>query len=260
MKIFEFEKKLLQIFPRKTAESWDQMGLVVGDGARDITHIMCALDVTYDTIDACVKFGANVLLTHHPIFLEPPECIANKINNHTGSLIVYALKKGVALINIHTALDVSPHAFELLPNLLGLTPREILLPLNDFNLGYGQISFLNKKLTLHDFALLVKESFSSTPRIWGDKASYIKTVATWTGSVNSEALEACRSKDIDVLVCGEIKYHGALDAVMQGLKIVELGHDISEFPLVSILAQQARKLVGDDKVLEYEQPLHWFTI
>jgi len=43
----------------------------------------------------------------------------------------------------------------------------------------------------------------------------------------------------DALVCGEVRYHDALDAAESGLAIIEVGHDVSEWPLVEVLGRAA---------------------
>ena len=61
-------------------------------------------------------------------------------------------------------------------------------------------------------------------------------MCTWTGSAGDAAWE-CLRQDIDCLICGEVKYHVALDAASAGLAIIELGHDVSELPFATVLAQ-----------------------
>lgn len=66
----------------------------------------------------------------------------------------------------------------------------------------------------------------------------MRSAVTATGSAGN-VVNACLTAGIDCLICGELKYHTALDAVQQGLCIVELGHDVSELPFATLLAAAA---------------------
>jgi len=58
----------------------------------------------------------------------------------------------------------------------------------------------------------------------------------------------------DVLFGGEVRYHDALDAVGNGLAIIEAGHDATEWPLVRVLADVTRTVLGESGVVE--EPAH----
>ena len=68
-------------------------------------------------------------------------------------------------------------------------------------------------------------------------------VATATGSAGSLVGDALAT-GAQALVAGEVRYHDALDAVESGLAIIELGHDVSEWPLVGLLADAVRAHPG----------------
>ncbi len=46
--------------------------MTVGDPARLVTGVAVALDPTVEAIENAANAGANVLVTHHPAFLQPP--------------------------------------------------------------------------------------------------------------------------------------------------------------------------------------------
>ncbi len=89
----------------------------------------------------------------------------------------------------------------------------------------------------------VAEVFDCTPRVWGDPASQVARVATGTGSAGS-LIGAAVAADADVLFAGEVRYHDALDAVQRGVAVIEAGHDVTEWPLVPILADAVRATPG----------------
>ena len=70
-------------------------------------------------------------------------------------------------------------------------------------------------------------------------------MATATGSGGS-LLGAAKAAHADAIVLGEVRYHEALDALAEGLSIIELGHDVSEWPLVPALASAVKSTPGLD--------------
>ena len=94
----------------------------------------------------------------------------------------------------------------------------------------------------------VAETFDCTPRVWGDPDSPVTRIATGTGSAGS-LIGAAVAADADVLFAGEVRYHDALEAVQRGVAIIEAGHDVTEWPLVPILADAVRATPGLDEGL-----------
>lgn len=258
----ELVSALNRMFPPADAESWDRTGLLVGDPATKIEGVACALDPTVFAVREAANLGANVLVTHHPAFLDPPDSFM-PLSSHAcvpGSVVFEAARLGVALANWHTALDVSAPAQSMLPGMLRLKPSAVLEPLaRDESLGYGQICAIDASegLTLGDLSARCTAVFGRAPRVWGAMDTALSTVCTWTGGAGDAASE-CVKRGIDVLVCGEVKYHAALEASQQGLCIIELGHDVSELPFARILAEScARVGVAREKITLLDQNDAW---
>ena len=261
--VSRLEAALLNLWPRNTAESWDKTGLLVGDPNTSIEGIALALDPTLAAIKEAKRLGANVLITHHPVYLEAQEGFypAGKGVSHVQAAIYEAIKQGLALMCFHTALDVSLEARKALPNLLYLEYRGILEPLDEFpHLGYGQVCTpyeCDKPLSLEHLAARCLASFGRMPRVWGRPNTRIETVVTTTGSAGSMA-SLCLDRGIDCLICGEIKYHNALEAQELGLCIIDLGHDVSELPLVDVMADTLRACgLEDARVIILDQSNNW---
>lgn len=68
------EKALLSVFPKEDACSWDYTGMYVGNPAEEVHGVAVALDPTVRAMKEAVSAGANVLVTHHPVFLDAPTC------------------------------------------------------------------------------------------------------------------------------------------------------------------------------------------
>lgn len=263
MTVGRLEYALLAQFPREDAEEWDRTGLLVGDPAALVTGVAVALDVTGEAIGAAARAGANVLLTHHPAFLDPPVAFSPSYALATapGVNVYTAAAKGVALMNFHTALDASVAEGRLLPNMLNVDFERVLVPrASDERKGYGQLCSVraeDKPFKLAHLAARCTSVFGRAPRVWGDLSRKVDSVVMANGSAG-EVLAAALAANADVLVCGEVKYHAALDAAQAGLSIIELGHDASELPLCALLAQSSIDAgMPSDAVFILDQSDNW---
>lgn len=359
----EIEVAIARRFPPERAESWDRVGLLAGDPSADVTGVTLALDATPEALAATAAAGHNVLVTHHPAFLDPPLSIV--AGTGPGGLVHQAVNSGISIINAHTNLDRDPAAQRLLPELLGLTPAMPLesasMPMSmvtvyvpgDFaervradmaaagagRIGdYTECSFASggtgrfsapdeaqpftgaagrssavdelrvemvcprsragavvaAAVAAHpyeeplvttseigvarnaaalgmvceapedtDLAALTqtaKRALDATPRVWGAPEAPAGVVATTTGSGGS-LIPAALATGANTLICGEVRYHDALDARAAGLSIIELGHDVSEWPLVGLLAQTVAAVQGiaQNDVVQLPPQRGWWT-
>lgn len=256
------ERALLAEFPAADAEAWDRTGMTVGDPARLVTGVALALDPTVEAIEAAASRGANVLITHHPAFLAPPSSFAPASSTaaNPGAGVWRAVERGVSLLSFHTALDVSVRAQRVLPGMLSLSFQQVLEPIpGSQDKGYGQLCTLceDDGLTLGQLAARCTSVFGRAPRVWGDFSRELDRVVTCTGSAGDLGRECLRAQ-VDCLVCGEVKYHDALELSQVGLSIVDLGHDTSELPLVAVLAAAVESVgIPGDMVTVVDQGDNW---
>lgn len=256
------DRQLLADFPASDAESWDRTGMTVGDPSRLVRKIAFALDPTVEAICAAADGGANVLVTHHPLYLAPPDSFApaSSAAVSPGAGVWCAIERGVAVLSFHTALDVSPRAQRVLPGLLGLAFQRVLQPLPDtVEKGYGQLCTFGdgEMLSLAQLAARCTSVFGRPPRVWGDMSRKLERVVTCTGSLADTGRAALRAQ-ADCVVCGEAKYHEALELSLAGLDVIELGHDVSELPLVSVLVAAVAALgVPEEAMFVVNQSDNW---
>ena len=106
--------------------------------------------------------------------------------------------------------------------------------------------------TLEELSVLCSRTLNVRPRVWGERSARIRRCVTATGSAGS-LIGDVLAAGADALVCGEVRYHDALDAAESGLAIVEAGHDVTEWPLVELLGAAAlgvRGLPADNVMIE----------
>lgn len=103
IKLREIIQVLEKLAPSRWAEEWDNSGLLLGGNDVLVTKILVALDATFEVLEEAKKLGANLVITHHPLFLKPLRAI--KTNTYTGELISGFLKADIALYAMHTNYD-----------------------------------------------------------------------------------------------------------------------------------------------------------
>jgi dinuclear metal center YbgI/SA1388 family protein len=108
-----------KIAPSGLAESWDNVGLQLGDPALQVSRIMVALDPGSPAIEAAIEARCDLLITHHPFIFTPLKKISAA--DETGRLAITALKNDLAVISLHTNYDITPGGVnDLLAGCLGV--------------------------------------------------------------------------------------------------------------------------------------------
>lgn len=263
MSVGELEQMLLKVFPREDACAWDRTGLLVGSPGAEVTGVVVALDPTIAVLEQAHELGANVVVTHHPVFIEAVgNFMPASVQGCTpGAVINYALSHGINCMNFHTACDVASEALAILPAMLRLEARYVLDPLpGNVEKGFGMVCSCGAEPTsLKHLAARCVSVFGAVPRIWGNPETLLDTVVTCGGSAG-DMTALCLESKIDCLVCGEVKYHAALEARESGLSIIELGHDVSELPLCALLANKVLSAgLPDSCVMVVDQEKNWYT-
>jgi len=245
----ELYEHLDATIPFAWAEPWDRVGLLVGDRDAVVSRVLVSLDPTRAALDRAVEEGANVLVTHHPAFLDPLEAVVAAPG--AAGVAFEAARRGISLIACHTNLDRSPQGSDALPAALGLTVRGPLERRGEADrpdlpsatpLG-GRLCEAGECGTLAALAETVGTRLGVGTRIWGDVAARVTLVALAPGSGRSLVPDALAS-DAEVLVTGELRYHEALDALERGLMVVEAGHDATEWPLTGALSRIVAQTPG----------------
>jgi len=260
MIVTDLERRLLELLPASAAEPWDRTGMLVGNPFAEVGDIVVALDPSIEAMKYALGRNANVIVTHHPMFLDPPTSFLppDTGSDAVGSRIWFALANGLSVLSFHTALDANPFAATVLSDPLGLTPTGELLEETPGHagFGYGRICLCNGR-TASDLARSCSAAFGRKPRLWGNPERSVERACLWTGAAGDAPLQ-CIQRSIDLLICGEVKYHTAIDAIECGLSIIELGHDISEQPHCAVLVKLLEEIgISSNAIHKMELPENW---
>jgi dinuclear metal center YbgI/SA1388 family protein len=127
MKIQDIICVLEQLAAPILQESYDNVGLIIGDKNWDCTGIVCSLDATEAVILEAKSKGCNLVVAHHPIIFSGLKKING--NNYIEKAIIAAIKNDIAIYAIHTNLDnVLYGVNQKMAERLGLINTQILAP------------------------------------------------------------------------------------------------------------------------------------
>ena len=102
MKLQQIMKLMDQIAPLRLAESWDNVGLLLGDPASEVHKVMTCLTLSPDVADEAVTENAELVIAHHPILFRPTKVIRA---DQAGSDIVWKLaRKGIAVTSVTVSI------------------------------------------------------------------------------------------------------------------------------------------------------------
>ena len=127
MRLTDLLEHLERLAPLSLAESWDRVGLLVGDPDQPVRRVMTCLDVTDDTAAEAVDDQADLVVCHHPVFFEPAQRLV--VTQSEGRRILQLVRAGVAIYSAHTAYDSAPGGInDQLASMLGLVASRPLVP------------------------------------------------------------------------------------------------------------------------------------
>lgn len=227
--------------PTALAESWDQVGLLVGDPEANVRRLMTCLTVTPTTAQEALDERAELIVSHHPF----PFRAVHRITRDTPSgRLLYDLIAGhVAIYSPHTAFDSARHGInQRLAEGLQLVDIAPLVPApaTDASLvgaGTGRQGRLSPAQTLTDFAAHVQRWLGlSQVHVVGQPQQPVERVAVVCGSA-ADLLPAAWEAGCDCVVSGEMRFHTCLEVEARSAGLILTGHFASERFGVERLAQ-----------------------
>lgn len=246
-------KDILEIIdnfaPFSLAYEWDNVGLLCGSKNAEVTGICVCLDASKEAIKKAIDNGCNLIITHHPFIYGKIGDI--NYESYFGKMLSMLIKNDISLISAHTNIDKAQNGInQRLAQILSLSDIKVLEEEKGYNgAGMGRYGKLQKEMSFEEFALFVKERLNTPLRVTGNLNTKIKTVAVGGGSCIEEA-DIAIEKGCDVFVTGDVKYHGALDNLREGLCIIDAGHYATEICVLDIFCEMLKDI--DIKVVKEE--------
>lgn len=101
MKLSQIITKLEKFAPIKFAESWDNVGLLVGDPNQEIQNILICIDYTQNVLQEALAQGCNLVIAYHPPIFAAQKSFVS------GHLAYESAYHHIAIYSPHTAWDIA---------------------------------------------------------------------------------------------------------------------------------------------------------
>ncbi|MQY11241.1 GTP cyclohydrolase 1 type 2 [Streptomyces sp. RB5] len=240
------------LWPADRAESWDAVGTVCGDPEASVSRVVFAVDPVREVVDEAVKLGADLLVTHHPLYLRGTSTVSAA--GFKGRVVHTLIKHDIALHVAHTNADrADPGVSDALAGALGLRVTGPLVPDETDpagRRGLGRLCELDAPLTLRAFADLAAARLPRTAqgvRVAGDLDREVRTVAVCGGSGDSLFADVRRA-GADVYVTADLRHHPASEAQQRDWAagpppaLVDAAHWATEHPWCEQAAAQLEEI------------------
>jgi dinuclear metal center YbgI/SA1388 family protein len=241
-----------ELWPESLAEEWDEVGLVAGHPSAEVSKIMFAVDPTLDVIEEAIEWGAELLITHHPLLLKGVTSVA--ATTAKGKAIHRLIESGTGLLTVHTNGDSAVGGVsDVLADALGLhdvvplTPAPNGLPEE----GIGRVGDLEDVMTLGDFAARVfgiLPSVAGGVRVSGDKDGMVRRVAVCGGAGDS-LFDEVRASNADLFVTADLRHHPASEARENAVNdrpyLIDVSHFASEWLWLPAAAEALGNVLND---------------
>jgi len=123
----EIIKLLDLLYPPELAESWDKVGLQVGDPEISVRRVLLALDVNEAVIGEALAADAQLILSHHPLIFSPLSSL--RTDDFSARLVTRLIRGDLAHFAAHTNLDRAVNGLnDILADLLALNDVAVLQP------------------------------------------------------------------------------------------------------------------------------------
>ena len=232
-------KYIETLAPRSMKMDWDNVGLLCGSKATPVTKVLVALDPFEGVCREAAQWGAQLIVTHHPVIFQAPKAITDETS--VGRSILQLCAHGISAINAHTNLDCAPGGVnDVLAKKLALVNVQVVDPEGTDENGneWGLLRMGDvPEQPLDAFLNRVKTLLGCEGLRYVDGGKPVRKVAVGGGSCAGEMLDALRA-GCDTFVTADVKYNQFWDARDLGINLIDAGHFATENPVVSVLAEK----------------------
>lgn len=205
MNKYDIVKKIENFAPLDTQESWDSSGWIVEKTGDEVNKVLFALTITDNIVQQAIKFGCDMIISHHPLFTVPIEY--RKINMYCA----------------HTNLDKAyGGTTDLLLDALHLNGTMY----NEF----VRVVELEQEMSVEFLKLKLLPISPRLKMVNNTGAKTVKRIGFCAGSGS----EFIKSMPCDAFVTGDIKFHTAVES---NKVLFDIGHFESEIPVVRFLRE-----------------------
>ena len=261
MRCSEIINILEELAPHRMACEWDNPGLLAGRKEKEVKKLLLCVDADDEAVALAVRQGADMIVSHHPLIFRSIKRVTDE--DFIGRRLVEMIQSDLSYFAMHTNFDAAPGCMaDLAADYLKLENCQILDVTGENESGepegigrVGEIPSASdndeqrNEISLADYCEEVKKAFAlDTVKVFGDLKQNVHRVAICPGSGKSDIDQAIAA-GADVYVTGDIGHHEGIDAVAQGLAIIDGGHYGIEHIFIEDMRQYLEKNLKDVEVI-----------
>ena len=222
--------------PFSTAMSFDNVGILVGDGDKKVRRALIALDITGSVIREAKDKKADLIISHHPVIFDPLKSV------NWDSPVYKLISLGISAIACHTNLDICP-AIGVNRSLFNELGLENFCKTGDC-LFTGELS---TPITVKTFAELVNNRLNTVCAVTCPE-KIVKKVSFCSGAGGEFISEAMTCSE--VFLTGEAHHDELIFAKERDFPVVVAGHYATEKPFGGVLKKYLEEnIAGTEFIL-----------
>ncbi len=251
--IFAF---LCEKAPLETQMSFDNAGYLAGREDTSVTKVLVALDITDSVAAEAAEFGAELIVSHHPLTFTPMKSVTT--NDLTGRKFVALLEHGISAICMHTNLDAAKDGVnDSLCAALGAENLGLLTPDDTIS----RLCRLPEPTEFAAFLAHVKTSLHANGLRYAGPEKPVQLFGICGGS-GADSIPAAKARGCDAFVTADVKHHQFIWADELDIDLVDAGHFSTENVVVPVLRGWIAERFPDVEVKiaeSYTQPEKFYV-
>jgi len=242
MEIKKIIEAIEKIAPLELVPDWDNPGMQIDTGTKDVKKILVALEITTEIIKEAKEKEVELIVVHHPLLFNA----IKKVDNNTvlGNQIIDLIKANISVYAAHMNFDLTDGG-----NIDYLVSKLNLKNIKKFDENHvGSFGELSETVSFDELCRYVKSSLDiSTIKVTGNLSAIIKKVGICCGAGFSvETIEEAFRQGCDVFISGDVKHHEALYARERGICLIDAGHYGTEKFFVQNLTEKLNATIGKE--------------
>ena len=229
---------LKEFAPLEMKMDFDNPGLLVGSERNEVNKVFVALDITTEVIAEAKRIGADLIVSHHPLFFSIKRVVDSDL---IGKKIIELISSGISAVCMHTNLDAAVGGVnDELAKTVGISSLEMLtvdgILADGTKYCIGRMGFVETETDFGEYLKFVMTALDSKGLRYYDAGKPVKKVAVMGGSGGS-AMHLAIEQVCDTYITADVKYDTFLDAKEFGLNIIDADHFCTENVVVPKLVE-----------------------
>ena len=243
MFIDEVKRAIESIAPVETQMEWDNSGVQICYGPREIKKILVAMEINNQVVDEALSLNADMILTHHPLFFNGVKSIHGCSSQ--GRQIIRLIKNDITVYSCHTPFDKAAGGNNDFI-LEGLGCKD-LVGIDGEEPSIAKMGTLDKPTYLKTVIKKLSALLGNPGGIKyiGQPNDIIQKIAVCTGA-GSEFYRAALENGAQLFITGDVSHHEACEIRDSGIDLIDAGHAGTEWVFAKNMASKLRRLLGED--------------